>query len=139
MKLAVIFPDKGVYLVQGPDGHDLEHWIELVVGARKVGWETEGDLMVWTDYMDTTSGRPTNRLATSLLPPHRELAVNGVAVVTGRIEGRAQSLNRGQIIRLGLDPEGPARSAILDEALIFMGAPAMTGFFDAPHETDPRP
>ena len=138
MKLAVITPDKGVYLVQAPDGHDLENWIERVVGARKVGWEVSEDLMVWTDYMNTVSGRPTNRLATSLLP-HRKLAINGVAVVTGRIEGRAQSLNRGQIIRLGLDPEGPARSAILDEVLVSLGAPAMTGFFDAPHETDPRP
>lgn len=138
MKLAVITPDKGAYLVQAPDGHDLENWIERVVGARKVGWEVSEDLMVWTDYMNTVSGRPTNRLATSLLP-HRKLAVNGVAVVTGRIEGRAQSLSRGQIIRLGLDPDGPARSAILDEVLISMGAPAMTGFFDAPHETDPRP
>lgn len=138
MKLAVITPDKGAYLVQAPDGHDLENWIERVVGARKVGWEVSEDLMVWTDYMNTVSGRPTNRLATSLLP-HRKLAVNGVAVVTGRIEGRAQSLNRGQIIRLGLDPEGPARSAILDEVLVSLGAPAMTGFFDAPHETDPRP
>ena len=138
MKLAVITPDKGAYLVQAPDGHDLENWIERVVGARKVGWEVSEDLMVWTDYMNTVSGRPTNRLATSLLP-HRKLAVNGVAVVTGRIEGRAQSLNRGQIVRLGLDPEGPARSAILDEVLIYLGAPAMTGFFDAPHETDPRP
>lgn len=138
MKLAVITPDKGAYLVQAPDGHDLEHWIERVVGARKVKWETEGDIMVWTDYMDAVSGRATNRLATSLLP-HRELAVNGVAVVTGRIEGLARSLNRGQIIRLGLDPDGPARSAILDEVLISLGAPAMTGFFDAPHETDPRP
>ena len=138
MKLAVITPDKGSHLVQAPDGHDLEHWIERVVGARKVGWEVSKDLMVWTDYMDASSGRPTNRLATSLLP-HRELAVNGVAVVTGRIEGRAQSLNRGQIVRLGLDPDGPARSAILDEVLVSLGAPAMTGFFDAPHETDPRP
>lgn len=138
MKLAVITPDKGAYLVQAPDGHDLENWIERVVGARKVGWEVSEDLMVWTDYMNTVSGRPTNRLATSLLP-HRKLAINGVAVVTGRIEGRAQSLNRGQIIRLGLDPEGPARSAILDEVLVSLGAPAMTGFFDAPHETDPRP
>jgi hypothetical protein len=138
VKLAVITPDKGAYLVQAPDGHDLENWIERVVGARKVGWEVSEDLMVWTDYMNTVSGRPTNRLATSLLP-HRKLAVNGVAVVTGRIEGRAQSLNRGQIIRLGLDPEGPARSAILDEVLVSLGAPAMTGFFDAPHETDPRP
>lgn len=138
MKLAVITPDKGAYLVQAPDGHDLENWIERVVGARKVGWEVSEDLMVWTDYMNTVSGRPTNRLATSLLP-HRKLAVNGVAVVTGRIEGRAQSLNRGQIVRLGLDPDGPARSAILDEVLISLGAPAMTGFFDAPHETDPRP
>lgn len=138
MKLAVITPDKGAYLVQAPDGHDLENWIERVVGARKVGWEVSEDLMVWTDYMNTVSGRPTNRLATSLLP-HRKLAVNGVAVVTGRIEGRAQSLNRGQIIRLGLDPDGPARSAILDEVLVSLGAPAMTGFFDAPHETDPRP
>ena len=138
MKLAVITPDKGAYLVQAPDGHDLENWIERVVGARKVGWEVSEDLMVWTDYMNTVSGRPTNRLATSLLP-HRKLAVNGVAVVTGRIEGLARSLNRGQIIRLGLDPEGPARSAILDEVLVSLGAPAMTGFFDAPHETDPRP
>lgn len=138
MKLAVITPDKGAYLVQAPDGHDLENWIERVVGARKVGWEVSKDLMVWTDYMDASSGRPTNRLATSLLP-HRELAVNGVAVVTGRIEGRAQSLNRGQITRLGLDPDEPARSAILDEVLVSLGAPAMTGFFDAPHETDPRP
>lgn len=138
MKLAVITPDKGAYLVQAPDGHDLENWIERVVGARKVGWEVSEDLMVWTDYMNTVSGRPTNHLATSLLP-HRKLAINGVAVVTGRIEGRARSLNRGQIIRLGLDPEGPARSAILDEVLISLGAPAMTGFFDAPHETDPRP
>lgn len=138
MKLAVITPDKGAYLVQAPDGHDLENWIERVVGARKVGWEVSEDLMVWTDYMNTVSGRPTNRLATSLLP-HRELAVNGVAVVTGRIEGLARSLNRGQIIRLGLDPDEPARSAILDEVLISLGAPAMTGFFDAPHETDPRP
>ena len=138
MKLAVITPDKGAYLVQAPDGHDLENWIERVVGARKVGWEVSEDLMVWTDYMNTVSGRPTNRLATSLLP-HRKLAINGVAVVTGRIEGRAQSLNRGQIIRLGLDPDGPARSAILDEVLVSLGAPAMTGFFDAPHETDPRP
>jgi hypothetical protein len=138
VKLAVITPDKGAYLVQAPDGHDLENWIERVVGARKVGWEVSEDLMVWTDYMNTVSGRPTNRLATSLLP-HRKLAVNGVAVVTGRIEGRAQSLNRGQIIRLGLDPDGPARSAILDEVLVSLGAPAMTGFFDAPHETDPRP
>lgn len=138
MKLAVITPDKGAYLVQAPDGHDLENWIERVVGARKVGWEVSEDLMVWTDYMNTVSGRPTNRLATSLLP-HRKLAVNGVAVVTGRIEGRAQSLNRGQIVRLGLDPDGPARSAILDEVLVSLGAPAMTGFFDAPHETDPRP
>lgn len=138
MKLAVITPDKGAYLVQAPDGHDLENWIERVVGARKVGWEVSDDLMVWTDYMDASSGRSTNRLATSLLP-HRKLAVNGVAVVTGRIEGRAQSLNRGQIIRLGLDPDGPARSAILDEVLISLGAPAMTGFLDAPHETDPRP
>ena len=138
MKLAVITPDKGAYLVQAPDGHDLENWIERVVGARKVGWEVSEDLMVWTDYMNTVSGRPTNRLATSLLP-HRKLAVNGVAVVTGRIEGRAQSLNRGQIVRLGLDPDAPARSAILDEVLVSLGAPAMTGFFDAPHETDPRP
>lgn len=138
MKLAVITPDKGAYLVQAPDGHDLENWIERVVGARKVGWEVSDDLMVWTDYMDASSGRPTNRLATSLLP-HRKLAVNGVAVVTGRIEGLARSLNRGQIIRLGLDPDGPARSAILDEVLVSLGAPAMTGFFDAPHETDPRP
>lgn len=138
MKLAVITPDKGAYLVQAPDGHDLENWIERVVGARKVGWEVSEDLMVWTDYMNTVSGRPTNRLATSLLP-HRKFAVNGVAVVTGRIEGRAQSLNRGQIVRLGLDPDGPARSAILDEVLVSLGAPAMTGFFDAPHETDPRP
>lgn len=138
MKLAVITPDKGAYLVQAPDGHDLENWIERVVGARKVGWEVSEDLMVWTDYMNTVSGRPTNRLATSLLP-HRKLAVNGVAVVTGRIEGLARSLNRGQIIRLGLDPDGPARSAILDEVLISLGAPAMTGFFDTPHETDPRP
>lgn len=138
MKLAVITPDKGAYLVQAPDGHDLENWIERVVGARKVGWEVSKDLMVWTDYMDASSGRPTNRLATSLLP-HRELAVNGVAVVTGRIEGLARSLNRGQIIRLGLDPDEPARSAILDEVLVSLGAPAMTGFFDAPHETDPRP
>lgn len=138
MKLAVITPDKGAYLVQAPDGHDLENWIERVVGARKVGWEVSEDLMVWTDYMNTVSGRPTNRLATSLLP-HRKLAVNGVAVVTGRIEGRAQSLNRGQIVRLGLDPDGLARSAILDEVLVSLGAPAMTGFFDAPHETDPRP
>ena|GEM_PF-5833066 len=138
MKLAVITPDKGAYLVQAPDGHDLENWIERVVGARKVGWEVSEDLMVWTDYMNTVSGRPTNRLATSLLP-HRKLAVNGVAVVTGRIEGHAQSLNRGQIVRLGLDPDGPARSAILDEVLVSLGAPAMTGFFDAPHETDPRP
>jgi len=138
VKLAVITPDKGAYLVQAPDGHDLENWIERVVGARKVGWEVSEDLMVWTDYMNTVSGRPTNRLATSLLP-HRKLAVNGVAVVTGRIEGHAQSLNRGQIVRLGLDPDGPARSAILDEVLVSLGAPAMTGFFDAPHETDPRP
>lgn len=138
MKLAVITPDKGAYLVQAPDGHDLENWIERVVGARKVGWEVSEDLMVWTDYMNTVSGRPTNRLATSLLP-HRKLAVNGVAVVTGRIEGLARSLNRGQIVRLGLDPDGPARSAILDEVLVSLGAPAMTGFFDAPHETDPRP
>lgn len=138
MKLAVITPDKGEYLVQAPDGHDLENWIERVVGARKVGWEVSEDIMVWTDYMDASSGRPTNRLATSLLP-HRKLAVNGVAVVTGRIEGLARSLNRGQIIRLGLDPDGPARSAILDEVLVSLGAPAMTGFFDAPHETDPRP
>ena len=138
MKLAVITPDKGEDLVQAPDGHDLENWIERVVGARKVGWEVSKDLMVWTDYMDAVSGRATNRLATSLLP-HRELAVNGVAVVTGRIEGLARSLNRGQIIRLGLDPDGPARSAILDEVLVSLGAPAMTGFFDAPHETDPRP